>query len=186
MPDIKKGISVRTEQDADQRVQIKIVDGTTVGQVAQVDVDKAVKVLATGHDAGGTNRTVLTSTTGQVHVIVDDPGSDGTTIADFKDDTAIAAGGTATHTYTVTALKTFHLEGIIFSASARAKAEIKVGPTGSEVTKAVMFTLNSDTQEISFTSPIPVVAGDNVLVVKTNTEPLDAQDVYSTILGYEI
>ena len=185
MSDAAKGISIRTEQDADERVQIKIVDGTTVSQVAQVDADKAVKVLATGHDTGGTNRTMLMTATGQVHVIVDETSSDETIISDPKVVTNLASNATDTHTYTVTAGKTLLLSSVFLSSAVRGVALLKIGPAGSEVTKFALYVLNSINSTARFGDPIPVPAGQNVLMVVTN-EDKSASDFYTLINGKEV
>lgn len=67
--DFKSSLPVRSEIDGtDERVHVKIVDGTTSPAVNQVkvDADNALKTLATGHDPGGVNRTVRTSERGAV------------------------------------------------------------------------------------------------------------------------
>lgn len=66
MADYDSGLPIRTQADGtDERVHVKVVDGTNpaVNQM-QVDADKAAKVLATGHDPGGVNRTVRLSEIG--------------------------------------------------------------------------------------------------------------------------
>lgn len=67
--DFKSSLPIRSESDGtDERVHVKIVDGTTSPAVNQtkVDSDNALKTLATGHDPGGVNRTVRTSEQGAV------------------------------------------------------------------------------------------------------------------------
>lgn len=183
MSDIKVGLPVRTEQDADERVQIKIVDKTTVSQQMEVDTDNAAKVRMTGRDLGGTNRTALMSTTGQQHVIIDDNDADETPVCDYNTGSAVAAAASSTHTYTVPGGKTLLLKGIIASASARSKIEIKTGAAASETTKAVNFgTSATPSMYVPFVEPIRVSATQNVLVVRTNTDN-QAQDLYSTVVG---
>lgn len=61
------GLPVRTAADGtDERVHVKVVDGTISPAVNQmkVDSDNAAKVLTTGHDPGGVNRTLRTSEIG--------------------------------------------------------------------------------------------------------------------------
>ena len=65
--DFKSSLPVRSEIDGtDERVHVKVVDGTNNPAINQmkVDSDNAAKVLATGHDPSGTNRTVRTSELG--------------------------------------------------------------------------------------------------------------------------
>lgn len=109
----------------------------------------------------------------------------GIEVHDYNTAAAVASDTSNTHTYTVTG-STFLLRSIIVSGSGNIKAEIKVGPTASTVTKAVVF-LNGregDTQQITFDHPIevPVTGTGIVEVVRTNRQGA-ATDVYSTIIG---
>lgn len=111
----------------------------------------------------------------------------GDDIQDYATSASVAAGATTTVlTYTVTAGKTLFLDAVQASGSAKWKAELKVGPSGSEVTKAVFFGSTSDSnEEHIFPTPIEVVATDNVLVVMTNRDN-QAQDLYAFINGHEV
>lgn len=183
MSDIARGLPVRTEGDASEKLQSRIIDRTTDGQGLEVDSDNAAKTRMTGRDSGGVNRTVLTSTTGQVHVVVDDNDADETPVGDYDTSSAIAAAASDTHTYTVPGGKTLLLMGVYASASGRHKVEIKAGVAASETTRAVGFgSVANPNVYIPFDEPIRVTTGQNVLVVRTNTDN-QAQDVYSTIVG---
>lgn len=189
MSDYPQGLPVRSEADGtDNRVQVKIVDGSTPSQKATVDTDNALKVLATGHDGSNVNRPLLTSTTGQLHVLVDSTNADISKVLNYNTASAVASLGTSNHTYTVTVGKTLSLSRVICSASARAKWELKTGPAGSETTKAVLFTsVATQNAEFKFDldqESIEVAATNNVLLVRTN-EDNQAQDMYSTIIGIE-
>jgi len=48
MADVEKGLPVRTEDDVDQKVQVKIVDATTPAQQAEVDSDGNLHVQVMG------------------------------------------------------------------------------------------------------------------------------------------
>lgn len=184
MSDILKGIPVRTEQDTHERVQVKVIDFTDPTRGQTVDADGAAKVLVTGKDSAGVNRTALMSTTGQTHVIIDDKDADETPVTDSNTSTAVAVGLNSTHTYLVPAGKTLLLKKIAAAASGRGRFEVKTGVVGSEVTKMVRFgSVANPNTDFDFSSePIRVTAGQNVLVVKTNTD-LAAQDMYSHIIG---
>lgn len=98
--------------------------------------------------------------------------------------TPVAKDATDTHSYTVPVGKTLLLSQVLCSASGRAKFEIAVGAASSEVTKGVRFTTasNGDSDWTLNTKPLKVVAGDNVLITRTNRDN-QAQDLYTTIVG---
>lgn len=64
--DIKSMLPVRSAQDADQRVQVKIVDSLVPSQQAQVDVARNLHVKIHGTDAGGTDRIIAASESGNI------------------------------------------------------------------------------------------------------------------------
>jgi hypothetical protein len=101
-------------------------------------------------------------------------------VIDFKKATAVAANASDTHTYTPGA--TVKLDQVEASASGQIKIEVKVGVTGSEVSKWVAFTSKGDLKaSLKLPNPITVTTADSVLVIITNTDN-QAQDVYSSIL----
>lgn len=157
-------------------VDLEATDGSAA-------LTKGLQVLGTD----GTNAQIIkTDTNGVVQVNVT-----GTTatdqINDYDTATAVAASASDTHTYTVTGGKTLLLRGIHFAGSGRMKAEIKAGTAASETTRAVAFNSTANPyQFVEFNPPIEVSAADNVLVVRTNTEPSQSQDLYSTIIGEEV
>lgn len=68
MSDIKKGLPVRTEEDADDRVQVKVADKTTVSQQLSVDTSGNAHVAVHGNDPTSTNRRLRVSEQGHVAV----------------------------------------------------------------------------------------------------------------------
>lgn len=66
MSDIKSMLPIRSAQDADQRVQIKIVDSLVPAQQAQVDTDRNLHVKIHGTDAGGSDRIIKSSESGNI------------------------------------------------------------------------------------------------------------------------
>jgi len=109
----------------------------------------------------------------------------GVEVHDYDTAAGVASAASSTHTYTVTG-STFLLRSVILAGSGNIKAEIKVGPTASTVTKAVVF-LNGregDTQQVFFDHPIevPVTGTGIVQVIRTNRQGA-ATDVYSTVVG---
>jgi hypothetical protein len=113
----------------------------------------------------------------------------GTHKNDYKAASAIAANASDNHDYTVTAAMTFHLNQIEAAASGKAKMEVKVETgvaTSTYNTIFVKFNSTADTNfSIHLDDDISVAAGVRVRVVMTNLDK-QAQDLYSTISGYEM
>jgi hypothetical protein len=105
-------------------------------------------------------------------------------IHDFNVGTNIAKDASSTHTYTNNTGSTVHIEKIFASASGAMKVEVKVGPSGSTVTKAVAFTTSATPNaQIDFPNEIDVANGEVIEVIRTNRDKA-AMDVYSYINGY--
>lgn len=114
----------------------------------------------------------------------------GAPIADYKDATAIAVAGSDNHDYTVPVGKTFYLQGLFASASGKSKMvfQIETGAaTNVFTTIFVLFnsTANPNMQIDPNPTSISAVAGARVRVTMSNLD-LAAQDLYSTILGYNL
>jgi hypothetical protein len=93
---------------------------------------------------------------------------------------AVAANASSTQSYTPGS--TVNLDGVDVSSSGQAKWEIQYGITGSETTKAVMFTSKGDlTQHWRLPNPVQILTTMTVKIIRTNmdNQPLD---LYSTIL----
>lgn len=112
----------------------------------------------------------------------------GTEVNNYLTSSAVAAGASANHDYTVTALKTLFLRQIEATGSGRAKIEVQIETgvaTGVFTTRFVQFNSTSETNmSIHLESPISVAAGVRVRVIRTNRDLLP-QDLYSTISGQE-
>lgn len=113
----------------------------------------------------------------------------GAPVNDYKAAAAIASGASDNHDYTVTAGLTLHLNQVEASGSGKAKMllEIETGvATGVFTTAAAQFNSTAETNmSIILQNPILVAAGVRVRIVMSNRDLL-AQDLYSTICGYEI
>lgn len=66
MSDVKSMLPVRSAQDPDQRVQVKLVDSLVPTQQAQVDVQRNLHVKIHATDAGGTDRIIRSSESGNL------------------------------------------------------------------------------------------------------------------------
>lgn len=105
-----------------------------------------------------------------------------TDVLDYKTAVAVAASATDTHTYTVTTGKNLALKQISASGTGKIKVEIKIAGT----TKVVLFNSTASPNVFyKFFSPSSVGSAVAVSVVITNTDK-QAQDVYSTIEGFEV
>lgn len=166
-------------------IDLENTDGSAVGTKG---------ILAMGTD--GTNaQTIATNASGALKVVQDSgeifevhltnqTSSD--EVHHYEQETAVAAAGTSTATYTVTAARTLLLMSIFAGASGKGRCEVAVGPTGSEVTKAVFFWSASNLgNQIYFSKPIEVAATDNVKLTLKNMDN-QTQDMYSFINGEEV
>lgn len=132
--------------------------------------------------------TVAVNTDGSINVIVKDA-TPGTPINDYNTVAAVASGATSNHDYTVTALKTFYFNQLEASASGKMKIEVQIETgvaTNTFNTRWIQFNSTAETNmSIHIDNPIEVAAGVRVRVIRTNRDN-QAQDVYSTISGYEL
>lgn len=149
-------------------------NGATGAQTLRVAANLAV---------GGANVTTLNP----VPVTIET--APGTHINDFKDASAIAAGSTDNHDYTVTAGKTLHLNQLESSASGKAKMVVQIETgvaTGVFNTVFVQFNSTATTNMVvKLNNDISVAAGVRVRLAMSNLDKV-AMDLYSTISGYEI
>lgn len=105
----------------------------------------------------------------------------GTESPQYNTVAAVAAGASSTQSYTPGS--TVNLDGFSASASGQAKWELQYGTTGSETTKYVGFTSKGDLRiDFRFPNPISITSAMTVKLIRTNTEPALAQDMYSVIL----
>lgn len=105
-------------------------------------------------------------------------GTPGTSITDYDTSAAVAGGASDTHTYTSTG--NFYLTQVEASSSGKLKIEVQV----NSVTKFVQFNSTSTpNMSIELSQPILATVGQTVTVIRTNRDN-QAQDVYSTISGY--
>lgn len=156
---------------------------TSANQGAPNTVGNAWPTLVTD----GTD-TMLVNTDGSINVVVTDA-TPGTPVNDYKRAIGVAAGASDNHDYTVTAGKTFYLNQIEGTGSGKAKMEVEIETgvaTGTFLTRWVQFnSTGTPNMTIHIDNPIAVAAGVRVRVVMKNNDLL-AQDMYSTISGYEL
>jgi dipeptidyl aminopeptidase/acylaminoacyl peptidase len=156
------------------------VGGTDGTNLQAISVDTSGKVKVDLFDATGTAFSAGNPL--PVSVVNATPGSE---VLAFNQATAVAANASSTHTYTPTTGTTLTLQQVVASASGKMKIEIKIGPTGSEVTKAVLFNSTANPNvAYTFAAPQAIADTESILVIRTNKDN-QAQDLYSTIEGVE-
>ena len=156
--------------------------GINAAGQAQVDL-AAVSVTAVPVSATA----AVNAETNPIFVQIVSGAVSGNEVHDFDQTTNTAAAATANHDYTVVGT-TFFLKGLILSASSEARYELLVGPLASLVAKAVIFTTAANpSKHIPFDPPIevPVASTGTVRVIKKNDDN-QAQDLYSTIIGFDV
>lgn len=124
----------------------------------------------------GTDFLVVNSD-GSINVKLVDYAPD-TAVVDYNTASAVAANASSTHTYTSTG--NFYLEQVEASGSGKVKIEIQV----NGATKAVLFNSTANpNMSLFLKQPILATTGQTVTVIRTNKDN-QAQDLYSTIIGY--
>lgn len=125
---------------------------------------------------------------GSINVVVSDS-SPGTPINNYNTAAALAAAASSNHDYTVTALMTLNLNQVWASASGKLKIQVQIETgvaTGVFNTFFVGFNSTAAPQiDLDINNAPAVAAGVRVRVIRTNLDN-QAQDVYSTISGFEV
>ncbi len=179
--------------------RLRIVGDVTLGNLekeedtAHVSGDIGVMMLGVRQDSltalagDGDYIPFSINADGALRVSLTDPGASATEVNDYQTSAAVASAATTNHDYTVTALKTLKVFGILASASGRIKVEVIIDPTGTPVTEFVAFNSTANPNiYIDVAGLLEVAAGLVIRVVVTNLEKKDSQDVYSTLLGHEL
>lgn len=150
-------------------------NGATGAQTLRVAANLAVG----GANVSGSNPVPVSITSAPV----------GTTVNDYNTASAVAAGATSNHVYTITTAKTFQGKKIWATASGALKIEVQISPDGSTYsTLWVGFNstatpnITIDLDELVF---LESGVGSTVKIIRTN-EDKKAMDVYSTISGTEV
>ena len=175
---------------------IKVTDGTNTAAVkaastAALATDPSLVVALSPNSPlpAGTNAlgsvlanlqvaSAAVSATNPVPVTISDQ-VPGTPIQNYQTSVALAAGASATFTYTVVAAHTFTLQRVWASASGKIKAV--VANNGTTIFVGFNSTANPNI-DITITTPPTIAAGNTVTVTITNDDKA-AFDVYATIEG---
>lgn len=202
MSDFDSSLPVKSIQDLEERVLVKIQDGedaSGVDKSAEVS-EKKLHVRVHGQDQGNNDQQVRLNSDGNVTIANSngDPIEESTPLAVFIAESAaeevdefdraidVAKDASSNHDYTVTAGKQFKFTEIQCSASGKARFELQIETgvaTGVFDSKAVGFNSSANANLVlKYTKN--VAAGVIVRVVKTNLDN-QAQDLYSQIQGRE-
>jgi len=179
LTDYPAGLPVRTEADADERLQAKLVDFLVPSQGVEIDANRDLHTLSKIVDEAGA------AFSDSNPLPVKPVEYSGTEVHNYKQDD-LAQGAGADHDYTASAELKFY--EVICSGSGAARFEIKVETgvaTGLFNTKAVLYTSASDKNAIcEFKVPLVVATGVKVRIIKTNQDK-GTQSLSSTIIGSE-
>lgn len=176
------------------------VDGTVELGATTLAALESITVTATALDiraltpatdsvkiSDGTD-SLAVNTDGSINVVVTSSVV-GTPVCDYNTASAVAAGASSNHDYTVTAATTLKLTGVLASASGKCKITVQVETgvaTGVFNTKFVAFNSTATPNMTVFpTGDLMVAAGVRVRIIRTNKDN-QSQDLYSTIEGSEV
>lgn len=130
------------------------------------------------------------SATNPVPVVLS-AGVSGNIVNNYNTAAAVASGATSNHTYTITTSKAFQGKKIHAAASGKLKIEVQITPDGTTFT-SLFVAFNStatpnidiDMDQILFLEAAGT--GAAIRIIRSNLEPVFAQDLYSTISGVEV
>lgn len=157
---------------------VNIQDGGNSVTVDAVDLDvRDLTHVSDSIKVGDGTDFLAVNTDGSINVKISDS-SPGTPINSYNTVASVAASATSTHTYT--SVGNFYLTQVVASASGKMKIEVQVNGT----TRFVQFNSTANpNMQIELSQPILATTGQTVTIIRTNNDN-QAQDVYSTILGY--
>ncbi len=178
-----------TVQNGAGAAAVNIQDGGNSITVDATDLDiRDLTHVSDSIKVGDGTDFLAVNTDGSINVVISDA-TPGTAINNYNTAAAVAGGATSNHDYTVTSLKTLSLNQIEASGTGKMKIEVQVETavaSGVFNTSFVQFNSTADTNmTIHIDNPISVAAGVRVRIIRTNREN-QAQDLYSTICGYEL
>lgn len=183
MSDYNSQLPVRSKQDLDERVLIKIQSGESpeASDATALVTDKQVHTKIFQSD--GTN----ISEENPLPVAPTENAGD--EVEDYDESVDVASTASANHDYVVTATKIFKSLNVEAAASGKARFELQVetaASSGTFETRGVKFNSTANPNiEFKFNRPKRVAAGVIIRIVKTNLDE-QAQSIYSTINGVEV
>lgn len=125
---------------------------------------------------------------GSINVNITDS-TPGTPVNNYNTSASLAAGASSNHDYTVTALTILNFNQVWAAASGKLKIQVQIETgvaTGIFNTYFVGFNSTANPViDLDIDNPPAVAAGVRVRVIRTNLDN-QAQDVYSTIGGFEV
>jgi hypothetical protein len=183
MSDYNSQLPVRSKQDLDERVLIKIQDGDNPGGSEQTAEVSEKKLHTKIFQSDGTNISE------ENPLPVAPTESAGDEVEDYNESVDVAPTVSANHDYVVTSSKTFKSLNVEAAASGKARFELQVetaASSGSFETRGVKFNSTAKPNvEFKINRPKRVAEGVIIRIVKTNLDE-QAQSIYSTINGVEV
>lgn len=183
--------TLRVTVSSDSTGQIKLATGANT--IGQLTANQSVNVDQIGGSSLALGQTTMASSvpvviaSNQTAIPVSIASTAGTEVyhSTMVGAVNVAAGGTATNTYTVTTGKTLSLSQIFTSASGKIKAVV-TAPSNATTLIATMFNSTASPNAILNLNGVSVsVAATNTVVVTITNDDNQPQDVYSTIFGIE-
>lgn len=115
----------------------------------------------------------------------------GTPVAKYNTTSAVAAGATTNHDYTITASKNFYGKKFWASSRGALKVDVIASPDGTTFTNVVFTGFNSSANpniiiDLDEGVVLDSGTGAKIRLVLTNIEVLLAENLYSTIVGQEL
>lgn len=183
MSDFNSQLPVRSKQDLDERLLVKLQDGDNPSgseqTVAVSDKQLHTKFFLSDGSSISEENPLPVSTTE----------SAGLEVEEYNEAVDVVATNSANHDYVVTAEKVLKDLNVDCSASGKARFELQVETaqaSGVFETRAVKFNSTANPNvEFKIKKPKRIEAGVTIRVVKTNLDE-QSQSIYSTINGVEV
>ena len=168
--------------DVDNSNPVPVSDAGSSLTVDAIDLD--VRDLSASQDNGaisdGTD-TLAVNADGSINVVISGQ-QDGTPVVDYQTSSSVATAASVNHDYVVSSGVKFVGEELFVSASGKVKVEVLVA--GSTVFVGFNSTTNPNIR-IPLEKLVTAQATETVRITITNRDA-QPQDVYSTLVGYEI
>lgn len=114
----------------------------------------------------------------------------GTPVNKYNTTSAVAAGATTNHNYTITTSKTFYGKKFWAAAAGMIRCDVQTSPDGTTFTTSWTGFSSTANPNISIDLGSLVIAdsgtGSTIRIVLTNMEATQAEDLFSTISGVEM
>lgn len=162
-----------------------VVDSATLGTVTTNLIQVGGSAISEGQKTMAASLPVVIASDQTAIPVSSAVASQTGQVTDYATSASVAGGSSANHDYTV--VTNMKVTYISFASSGGGKAELKVGPVATLVSKWVGFVPKAGGEvKMVFNPPlvVPVTSTGTVRIVMTNRENA-SQDLYSTIVGVD-